>query len=48
MGKWGDHREAAQIIYDPKIISYEDLIWNVFGTIDYKDNDGQSVIEAVP
>ena len=21
-GKWGDHREAAQVVYDPKIISY--------------------------
>ena len=48
VGKWGDHRQAAQIIYDPKIISYEDLIRSVFGTIDYEDNDGQSVIEAVP
>tara|TARA_B100001057_G_scaffold438615_1_gene471225 strand:- start:176 stop:736 length:561 start_codon:yes stop_codon:yes gene_type:complete len=41
VGKWGDHREAAQIIYDPKIISYEDLIRHVFSTIDYEDNGGQ-------
>ena len=25
-GKWGDHREAAQIIYDPTVISYEELV----------------------
>mgnify|MGYP001158654721 CR=1 FL=1 len=40
-GKWGDHREAAQIIYDPTIISYEDLVRHVYATIDYEDNDGQ-------
>ena len=40
-GKWGDHREAAQVVYDPKIISYEELIRHVFATIDYEDNDGQ-------
>ena len=40
-GKWGDHREAAQIIYDPTIISYEYLVRHVYATIDYEDNDGQ-------
>ena len=40
-GKWGDHREAAQVIYDPAIISYEDLVRHVYATIDYEDNDGQ-------
>ena len=41
IGKWGDHREAAQIIYDPALISYEDLVRHVYATIDYEDNDGQ-------
>ena len=40
-GKWGDHREAALIIYDPKIISFEDLVTHVYKTIDYEDNEGQ-------
>ena len=40
-GKWGDHREAAKVIYDPKVISYEDLVRHVYATIDYEDNDGQ-------
>ena len=40
-GKWGDHREAALVIYDPKIISFEDLVTHVYKTIDYEDNDGQ-------
>lgn len=40
-GKWGDHREAAQVVYDPKIISYEELVRHVYATIDYEDGDGQ-------
>ena len=40
-GKWGDHREAAQVIYDPAVISYEDLVRHVYATIDYEDNEGQ-------
>ncbi len=40
-GKWGDHREAAKIIYDPTVISYEDLVKHVYATIDYEDNEGQ-------
>lgn len=40
-GEWGDHREAAQVIYDPKVISYEDLVRHVYATIDYEDNGGQ-------
>jgi peptide-methionine (S)-S-oxide reductase len=40
-GQWGDHREAAQIIYDPTLISFADLVRHVYATIDYEDNDGQ-------
>ena len=40
-GKWGDHREAAQVIYDPKVISYENLVRHVYATIDYEDRNGQ-------
>ena len=40
-GKWGDHREAAQVSYDPAVISYEDLVRHVYATIDYEDNEGQ-------
>ena len=40
-GEWGDHREAAQIIYDPEVISYADLVRHVYATIDYEDNGGQ-------
>ena len=40
-GQWGDHREAALVKYDPKIISFKDLVVHVFKTIDYEDNDGQ-------
>ena len=40
-GQWGDHREAAQIIYDPALISFADLVRHVYATIDYEDNDGQ-------
>ena len=36
-GKWGDHREAAQVIYDPEIITYEKLVMHVYATIDYED-----------
>ena len=41
IGAWGDHREAAQIIYDPSIVSYEDLVRHVYATVDYEDNGGQ-------
>ena len=40
-GQWGDHREAAQVIYDPLAISFEELVQHVFATIDYEDNEGQ-------
>lgn len=40
-GQWGDHREAAQVIYDPAVISYEELVKHVYATIDYEDNGGQ-------
>ncbi len=40
-GQWGDHREAAQVIYDPALISFADLVRHVYATIDYEDNDGQ-------
>ncbi len=40
-GKWGDHREAAQVIYDPKKITFKELVTHVFKTIDYEDADGQ-------
>lgn len=40
-GKWGNHREAAKVIYDPDVISYEDLVRHVYKTIDYEDADGQ-------
>ena len=40
-GQWGDHREAALVKYDPKTISFKDLVVHVFKTIDYEDNDGQ-------
>lgn len=40
-GKWGDHREAAQVTYDPAVITYEDLVKHVYATIDYEDNGGQ-------
>ena len=40
-GKWGDHREAAQVIYDPEIITYEKLVRHVYATIDYEDGEGQ-------
>ena len=40
-GEWGDHREAAQVIYDPAVISYPDLVRHVFATIDYEDGSGQ-------
>ena len=41
LGKWGDHREAAQVIYDPKMITYEKLVRHVYATIDYEDGEGQ-------
>ena len=40
-GQWGDHRESAQIVFDPALISFADLVRHVFATIDYEDNDGQ-------
>ena len=40
-GKWGDHREAAKVIYDPEIITYETLVRHVYATIDYEDGEGQ-------
>jgi len=40
-GGWGDHREAAQVVYDPNIISYEELVRHVYATIDYEDSEGQ-------
>ena len=41
IGQWGDHREAALVKYDPKIISLKKLIQHVFKTIDFEDNNGQ-------
>lgn len=40
-GEWGDHREAAQVIYDPAIISFEELVKHVYSSIDYEDAGGQ-------
>ena len=40
-GKWGDHREAALVIYDPKKITFKELVTHVFKTIDYEDGDGR-------
>lgn len=40
-GQWGDHREAALVIYNPKVVSFEDLVKHVYTTIDYEDADGQ-------
>ncbi len=40
-GQWGNHREAAQVFYDPAVISFEDLVRHVYKTIDYEDGDGQ-------
>ena len=40
-GQWGDHREAALVKYNPKIISFKELVVHVFKTIDYEDNNGQ-------
>ena len=41
MKQTGYGREAALVEYDPKIISFEDLIVHVFKTIDYEDDEGQ-------
>lgn len=38
---YGDHREAAQVFYDPAVVSFEDLVRHVYKTVDYEDNDGQ-------
>jgi peptide-methionine (S)-S-oxide reductase len=40
-GGWGDHREAAQVIYKPDVISFADLVRHVYATVDYEDNEGQ-------
>ena len=40
-GEYGDHREAAQVFYDPAVISFEDLVRHVYRTVDYEDNKGQ-------
>ena len=40
-GAWGDHREAAQVWYDPTKLTYEDLVRHVYSTVDYEDGDGQ-------
>ena len=40
-GQWGDHREAALVEYDPKVITFSDLVIHVFKTIDFEDNEGQ-------
>ncbi len=40
-GQWGDHREAAKVIYDPLVISFEELVQHVFTTVDYEDSTGQ-------
>ena len=40
-GQWGDHREAAKVIYDPLVISFEELVRHVFATVDYEDDKGQ-------
>ena len=40
-GWFGDHREAAQIVYDPNVISFEELVQHVYATIDYEDAGGQ-------
>jgi peptide-methionine (S)-S-oxide reductase len=40
-GQYGDHREAAQVFYDPAKVSFEDLVRHVYRTIDYEDADGQ-------
>ena len=40
-GQWGDHREAAQVIYDPRRISFEELVEQVYATIDFEDEGGQ-------
>ncbi len=38
---YGDHREAAQVFYDPAVISFEDLVRHVYKTVDYEDIKGQ-------
>lgn len=40
-GQYGDHREAAQVFYDPDVISFEELVRHVYRTVDYEDNKGQ-------
>jgi peptide-methionine (S)-S-oxide reductase len=35
------NREAAQVFYDPDVISYEDLVRHVYRTIDFEDDKGQ-------
>ena len=38
-GKWGDHREAAKVTYDPQIITFENIVKHIFKTIDYEDKN---------
>lgn len=40
-GMWGNHREAALVVYDPSKISYVDLVDHVYSTVDYEDAGGQ-------
>ena len=40
-GEYGDHREAAQVFYNPGRISFEELVEHVYKTIDYEDYTGQ-------
>lgn len=37
------HREAVEVIYDPKLISYDDLLQVFYRTADPTDPDGQYV-----
>ena len=39
--QWGNHREAAKVIYDPNKVSFAELVKHVFNTVDYEDSDGQ-------
>ena len=38
-GQWGDHREAALVLYDPNKITLKELVTHVFKTIEYEDNN---------
>ena len=39
--QWGDHREAAEVIYNPKLVTFSELVKHVFKTVDYEDSEGQ-------